>query len=74
MLFISCQDCISRLITQVHEEMATLLRKFKQPEYEAFTGDNADADDGDGWTTVTSKGKKIKEARHVGSALVTSFC
>ncbi|KAL5107037.1 putative ubiquitin carboxyl-terminal hydrolase 3 [Taenia crassiceps] len=54
-------DCMSRLITQVHEEMATLLRRFKQPEYETFIDDNAD---GDGWTTVTSKGKKIKEARH----------
>ncbi|CDI97939.1 ubiquitin specific peptidase c family [Echinococcus multilocularis] len=57
-------DCMSRLITQVHEEMATLLCKFKQPEDEAFTEDNGDGDDNDGWTTVTSEGKKIKEARH----------
>ncbi|KAL5963741.1 putative ubiquitin carboxyl-terminal hydrolase 3 [Taenia solium] len=65
---VGCQqdaaDCMSRLITQVHEEMAMLLRKFKQLDYETFTDDNADGGDGDGWTTVTTKGKKIREARH----------
>ncbi|VDM32654.1 unnamed protein product [Hydatigera taeniaeformis] len=58
-------DCMSRIVTQVHEEMATLLRKFRKPEDEDFADDNTDSDGNEGWTTVTSKGKKIREARHV---------
>ena len=60
---------MSRIITQLHEEMAGLLRKFKQSEAEnSFNGidiPNTNEEDDDGWMTITSKGKKIKEARHV---------
>nr|CDS25632.1 ubiquitin specific peptidase 10 (C19 family) [Hymenolepis microstoma] len=53
-------DCISRIITQLHEEMAALLRKFKPAEP---ANELADQFEDDGWFTVSTKGKKIKEAR-----------
>ncbi|VDD83732.1 unnamed protein product [Mesocestoides corti] len=54
-------DCMSRLITQLHEEMACLLRRFKPSE----TPKNAleEDDDGEEWTTVGCQGKKFTEAR-----------
>ncbi|KAM7534018.1 hypothetical protein Aperf_G00000115447 [Anoplocephala perfoliata] len=54
-------DCLSRLITQLHEEMATLLRKFKPTD--ALVSEAPGEEDGDGWFTVSTAGKKIKEAK-----------
>ncbi|VDN97448.1 unnamed protein product [Rodentolepis nana] len=53
-------DCMSRIITQLHEEMATLLRKFKPAE---LVNELSDQLEDDGWFTVSAKGKKIKEAK-----------
>ncbi|KAM3185976.1 hypothetical protein ACTXT7_005276 [Hymenolepis weldensis] len=54
------KDCISRLITQLHEEMATLLCKFKPAELVNKLSDQFEDDE---WFTVSAKGKKIKEAK-----------
>lgn len=62
---------MSRLITQLHEEMAALLRKFKPAD--ALVGEAPVEEDGDGWFTVSTAGKKIKEAKEVRAILLNLF-
>lgn len=66
---------MSRILTQLHEEMAEVFRKFKpaetkmkkeQPWWELPSDqqDGGDKDD-EGWTTVVTNGKKLAAAREV---------
>ncbi len=63
------KDCMSRILTQLHEEMACLLRRYKVmdepfPDLSKFALDYPPSDEeDDGWTTIGSKGKKFTEVQ-----------
>nr|VZI25812.1 unnamed protein product [Spirometra erinaceieuropaei] len=61
-------DCMSRILTQLHEEMIALRRKYSPPEPVVIPPEFPEAEeeeDDEGWTTVGAGGKKFTEARQV---------
>ncbi|VDN17604.1 unnamed protein product [Dibothriocephalus latus] len=59
---------MSRILTQLHEEMIALRRKFSPPEPVIIPPEfpeMEDEDENEGWTTVGTRGQKIAEARQV---------
>ncbi|KAL7059738.1 hypothetical protein AAHC03_013823 [Spirometra sp. Aus1] len=61
-------DCMSRILTQLHEEMIALRRKYSPPEPVIIPPEFPEAEeeeDDEGWTTVGAGGKKFTEARQV---------
>ncbi|VDL96920.1 unnamed protein product [Schistocephalus solidus] len=64
---VSIQDCMSRILTQLHEEMIALRRKYNPPEPVVIPPEFPEVEDEDdeGWTTVGTRGKKFTEARQV---------
>ncbi len=65
-------DCMSRIVTQLHEEMAGLLRKFsKSPDPSPVNPWEAqEEEDDEGWTTIGTQGQKLVVAREVNSSFI----